>query len=421
MSLSAQWSGPLSGLKSYLLQKGWKDSAAGKTPLYDMRGLNYLGPVYRNVLNFQPGKKNALVNYQVPANEFCLAGDHKTAIQLASDYYDSLPVPAYKEVDRFVDTLKAVTLHSAKDVITERTKHERMVMLNASPAYSQQRAFIYSLLDDLYNQGFRYLALEWLNSRKNRNVTSVDMFNGYFAAEPVAGEIMRKALQLGFRIVAYEDSLSERQDGSGRDAMQAATLANLYKHDSAAKCILIAGGGHISEKKIGNSYTPMAVFFKRFSGIDPLTIDLTEVCEGSAFEYGRYFFTVWSKKNSISQPSIAFRDKAPYSLLENDQYDLQVILPPTVWSHRRPSWLDLNGKRKSVSVRPTEKTLFLVQAYYNNETIQKPLPILIPADQTYVTDEDGYYWLYLLPGKYRLIFRDMDYVVIAEKELDVAG
>ncbi len=418
--LPAQWNGPLAGLRNHLEKTAWKDSSQGLAPLYNSRGLHYLQPVYRSLVTLPAdGRKNAVFNYQLPAEDFCFAGDHRNAIYFGSAYFDSLPPAVYKAIDAYADSVKTLEFRDAKQLILSRAAKERVVMLNENPAYAQHRAFAISLLDSLYALGYRYLALEWLNSRKDRYITGLDMRTGYYAAEPVGGELVRRALSLGFRLVPYEDSLAGQHAGSGRYAIQAATLTYLVQHDTTARLLVIAGGARISEKKVGEEFTPMAVFFQRFSGINPLTIDLTEMCEGSAFEYGRYFYQALNQRKKWKTPVVAFRKDSAVSLLENDQYDLQVILPSTAWKHRRPAWLDLGGRRKEVPVRPTEKNLFLVQAYYLKESGEKPLAVLVPADQTYIAGEEGYYWLFLQPGKYKLVLRDMDYAILSEKELEL--
>lgn len=416
----AQWPPQLQQLRAHLLEKNYKDSLGARNVLYDSKGFQYLQPIYRQLMAFPAnGKKNALLNYQIAANDFCFAGDHATAMALAAGNYDSLPPQAYVDTRKFIDSLQGIRLVEAKKTILERTAQTRVVMLNESHAFSQHRAFALSLLEELYRQGFHYLALEWLNSRVGRNSNSVDIRTGYYSAEPVAGEFIRKALSIGFKLLPYEDSIGNKQVGSGREAVQAAALSSLLQQDSSAKLLVLASGAHISEKQVGNDYTPMALFFKRFTGIDPLTIDQTEMCEGSAFEYGRYFYASWVKKYPIDTAVIAFRGQEPYSLLENDQYDLQVIHPIAKWKHRRPTWLDLDRKRKEWPVRPTEQKLFLVQAYYLSESNSKPIGVLVPADQTYISDEDGYYWLYLYPGKYKLVMRDGEYNQLSEKEIVV--
>ena len=61
----------------------------------------------------------------------------------------------------------------------------------------------------------------------------------------------------------------------------------------------------------------------------------------------------------------------------------------------------------------------MVQAYYENEYSEKYLGLKIPADQTYITAENGYYHLYLQKGKYKLVYRDINYKVLSASDIDI--
>jgi hypothetical protein len=70
-------------------------------------------------------------------------------------------------------------------------------------------------------------------------------------------------------------------------------------------------------------------------------------------------------------------------------------------------------------VNPTEKDLFFLQAYYVNEYNEVVVGKIVPADQTYIPADDGYYSLYLQKGKYILVYRDIEYNIIATREWEV--
>lgn len=399
------------------------DSVKKVHPLYGLNGLYYLQPLARQWQNLDPVKKTGVQvesgHYLQLAEALAFAGDYGATAKYASLEYDSMPALGYQDVRQYLDTMKSIRLEEAGPYILSRTKKEKVVMFNELHHMPAHRAFLLSLLPALKQQGFQYLALEMLNNRSDRSLQEVNLRTGYFAAEPMAGELIRRAKELGFKLVAYEDTLADNHSGTGRDAIQAAHLAGLFQKDPEARVVVLAGGAHISEQPIGKNYIPMAVAFHRFTGINPLTIDQTELSEGSSFEYGRYFHQQLIKKWDLHQPVISFREGLPVSLLENDHFDLQVIHPVIPGSHNRPEWLSVDGARKPVPVRPTEKKLFLVQAYYATEIQKAPASVLIPADQTYTTGADGYYWLYLFPGKYSLILRDLDYHELSRKDNEV--
>ncbi|ULQ53970.1 hypothetical protein [Flavihumibacter fluvii] len=399
-----------------------QDSLSRLNPLYNSKGLNYLQPISRQLKVGAQTKTDKLQGkFAGMAQDFAFAGDYAAAAEYGPRDYDSMPAAGYQDARMYIDTLKSIRYNNARNYILTRAAEEQVIMINETRYLPEHRAFTLSLLKDLYLLGYRYLATDLLNNRSDRQLTDIDMRTGYFAAEPVAGELLRKALEMGFNLVAYEDTLADNHSGTGRDAIQAARIASILQKDPSAKILVHAGQAHISEDIIGQSYIPMAVAFRRFTGINPFTIDQTELTTGSTFEYGRYFYDLLRTKISGNEPVIAFRKEQPVSLLENGNYDIQVIHPPTIPIHNRPGWLSINKGRKEVAVQPTEKALFLVQAYYLNETISKPISVLIPADQTYVLDRDGYYWLFLFPGKYKLVLRDMDYNILSEKEIDMPG
>lgn len=420
---AAQLSAPLVQLQQHLLQDSVpKDSLSTLNPLYNSKGLHYLQPVSRQLKKLGKGvfpKGNG--QYTQLAQDLAFAGDYTAAAQFGRNEFDSMAAAGYQDARNYIDTIKSLQFRNARNYILSRADSEQVIMINETRYMPQHRAFTTSLLKELYQKGFRYFATDLLNNRSDRRLSDVDMRTGYFAAEPVAGEMLRQAIALGFTLVAYEDTLADNHSGTGRDAIQAARIAAIFQRDPSAKVLVHAGQAHICEGRIGQSYTPMAVAFRRFTGINPFTIDQTELTPGSTFEYGRYFYMQLQPKLPADGPVIAFRNNQPRSLLENELYDVQLIHTPATEVHSRPGWLSFSGARKAYGVQPTEKKLFFVQAFYQQETTAKPLTILVSADQTYQADRDGYYWLFLYPGKYTLIFRDMDYQVLAEKEIEVPG
>jgi len=153
--------------------------------------------------------------------------------------------------------------------------------------------------------------------------------------------------------------------------------------------------------------------------MDPLTIDQTEMTEGSNSDYGRTLYEGYIKKYHINSTVVPIRKNEPLHFLDEKLFDVYVIHPPTKYSNGRPVWLSMNGIKKEVPVQPVYQTLFMVQAYYDNEYNNKYLGRLIPADQTYVSSDNGFYYIYLTKGKYRLVYRDMEYKILGTKAITV--
>ncbi len=172
-------------------------------------------------------------------------------------------------------------------------------MLNEAYNKPLHRAFAYSLLDDLYKKGFRYLAMEMLNPMPDQELTKLTYKTGHFAAEPVAGEMISLALELGYKLVAYEDPKANEHTPTERDSIQAVNIAQILKQDPEAKIFVYAGYGHIAEKSTTPDFIPMGMAFKKMTGIDPLTIDQTDMCEESNFSFGKAFYNAYMDKFPI--------------------------------------------------------------------------------------------------------------------------
>ena len=413
--VSAQPAGAVLKLKNYSLDTGhhYRPAAPGTPALYAGEGLQYLQPLYEYFKQTGTGpEKNRL------ARHLAFAGDHLLANHYLEQSYDSMMPVGYQDVNRYLDTMGKLQLTDARTFLLQQAATERIVLFNENAAQLQQRAFFYSLLEDFYKLGFRYLSVYWLSPLINPNTAPVSRFSGYQVADPVAAELVRKAKQLGYTLIPYGDSSITSKTGNVHDAVQAAKLAALLQQDSSAKLLVLDEQAHIAERPIGN-FTPMGTVLQRLTGINPFTIDQTELCSGSSFEYGRYFYNELLKRIPVEQVSVVTRQKKPVSLLENDLYDLQLLFPPAKEKFARADWLTLSNNRKPVSVQPAHRELFFVQAYYKEETLKQLLPNLVPADQTYLTDRDGYYWLFLQPGTYTLVFRNIHYQVLSEKEIEV--
>jgi hypothetical protein len=380
--------------------------------------LHYLYPLYQSfgwADKFNVAGKERAYNENL-SHYLSFAGDYKAALHYSQLNYDTLPANIIKQIKEEVLQLKTLQYADARQYILAMAAQTSVVMINEAHQKPQHRAFTYSLLESMYQLGYRYLAMEALSNYDTLKITQPDISSGHFIAEPVAAEMVRKAIELGFTLVAYEDTAAYRHSGSQRDAVQAANINRVLQQDPSAKIIVHAGYAHIAEMGFSTGYTPMGAAFKKLSGIDPLTIDQTDLTEGSSFEYGRLYYNELMRQFPINYPAIALQKNKPINLLEGEGYDLSVIHPPTQYTNQRPQWLSLNGERKETVVQPTERLLFFVQAYYANEYNDTTLNQKIPADQTYITADNGYYSLYLKKGNYKLVLRDVSYKILAVKD-----
>lgn len=344
-------------------------------------------------------------------------GDHASVLELKKLYQDN-PAGLTKE---YLDTLTKVDgeflYTDARKYILSKAKSNRIVMINEAHDQPAHRAFTASLLEELYQQGFRYLAMEMLSNYRRKEITKLDAYTGYYAGEPVAGELIRKALELGYILVPYEDT-ARNHTVNQREYAQAENLANFIKtHDSTAKMLVHAGYGHIMKGASGD-FIPMAAYFKIITGIEPLTVDQTKMTEGGSPSFNPMIYETWISKHPTVSSMIALENNQPFDISGTHLYDMYVIHPPTKYMNGRPTWVAMNGWRKETPVAPAFRSAFFVQVYYENEYASSPEQS-VPADQTYITAQNGVYYVYLRKGKYKLVFRDKAYAMLGTKDIEV--
>jgi hypothetical protein len=391
---------------------------------------HYLFPLYHGFRDEEKFRKiySDKGFFDEMAQYFAFAGDYRTALQYLVRSYDTIDDATRKKIYKTAGNLPDGIEHAdARRYIRLAAKNRRVVMINEASAKPLHRAFTLSLLEDFYRAGFRYLALEMLNNFSSQRLSSVGMHSGYYVCEPVSGELMRRAIEIGYTLVPYEDTAAGVHNASQRDSAQAANLNAILQKDSTAKILVHASYAHISKKPQANGYIPMALAFWRLSGIEPLTIDQTDMTEESNFGYGRVIYQAYTTRFKLSSPSIALLNNNPVNVTDKDLYDLSVIHPPTQWLDGRPVWLNLNGTRQPFYIKAPSNAVFLVQAYYENEIDHNDNTPwqLIPADQTYTPggrDSMGKtrYLLYLRKGKYKIFFRDINYQILSTLAIEVS-
>jgi len=319
-----------------------------------------------------------------------------------------------------VDGLKNVEHVEAWKYIHFAARSTRVLMINEAHNKPLHSAFVISLLKGLYKEGYRVLAMEMLNNFSDHELSRLRLHTGYYTSEPVLGELVREALAIGYRLVPYEDTVTGHKPNQ-RDSIQAANIYSALQRDSTARMLVLASYTHISEKETEDGFIPMALAFKRMSGIDPLTIDQTDMTEEGNFGYGRVLYQAYLQKFPIKAPSIALVNNTPVNVINGDLYDLSIIHPPTSYQDGRPTWLGISGLRQPVPIKPSSSSVFFVQAYYQDEIAEnknKPWQ-LVPADQTYIPGGKKLYLLYLKKGKYAIYFRDIDYHILSTLNIEV--
>jgi hypothetical protein len=418
----AQNSPQVKAIKEFALHNmpRFYDSTVSAINLRPNGELNYLFPFYQ--LFKEENKFRELETPNGYNAEMSKAAsfleDYQTALEYHIKNYEAIDDATQKQLQKTVDDLKGIVHADAIKYISFASKNYNVVMINESYNKPLHRAFTLSVLEELYKKGFRYLAIETLNNFSKRSIGRFTSSTGYLTNEPIGGEVIRIAREIGYSLVPYEDTAASHTVNQ-RDSVRARNIYDVLSHDNTAKILVVASYGHIAKKSADNNYVTMAMAFKKMSGIDPLSIDQVSMCDESEFAYGKALYEAYTEKFSITVPSVAMLGNQAINITNNDAFDICVIHPHTTYKDNRPSWLALGGLRQSVYVKATVKNSFLVQAYYEAETKLNGPGQLVPADQTYIPTNKENYLLFLRAGRYLITFRDVGYHLIGKLSIEV--
>jgi hypothetical protein len=233
----------------------------------------------------------------------------------------------------------------ALDYLPQLAKQYRVVFLNEAHNIALTRTLTVRLLKPLREQGFNVFAVETLYhadiaalAKRGYPVAT----SGFYTREPIYAEMVRTALKLGYKVVAYE--ADPDHTGDAREAQQAENLWKMLKADPNAKIVVNAGYAHIQKTGKFLGAESMAEHFMKDSGITPLSVDQTIMIPhlDPAMDHPDYRPIIDALHPA--QPMV-FIDKhaRPWSLRPG--YDVSVIFPREHFVNGRPTWLGLWGAR----------------------------------------------------------------------------
>ena len=248
--------------------------------------------------------------------------------------------------------------------IVSRADSHQVVMVNERHHVSTERLLTLELLRPLYDQGFRYLAAEALwegDDQLNRRGYPIRETGGY-VSDVVFGELIRKALAIGYEVVPYEASPEQWQptetmnSQQARDYWQAQNLvAATLKQDPGARVLVHCGYGHLQEVASPRGWVPMAHYFREATGLDPLTVDQTAFAEQSKDRLQHPWRLAAEERGLVADDPVVLVDDTGTPLpVEPMSVDIKVLNPRTEYRDERPEWMTLGGRRQAVSVRTGE-------------------------------------------------------------------
>lgn len=312
----------------------------------------------------------------------------------------------------------ALTPVPAVPAILEAARGRRLVVINEAHHVPQGRVLTRELLRGLYDQGFRYFAVEALNAQggdalaRSRHPV---LATGMYTREPVFGQLLREALAMGWTLVPYDawpvgcrpTAEDPNRCNSLRDSMAAENIhAATFARDPAAKVLVHTGYSHVVKVPRPGGTQWLASWLE-MRDLNPLSIDQTEMRERGtpaleAPEYRRA-----EEKGWLTAPVVLRAPGGGFYRSTAEGFgsvDLQVFTPRTTLRHGRPDWLFTRGGRSPVQLPadllgrvPREGDPYLAQAFVASEGDDA-----VPMDQLVFRPGESP-TLALPPGRYRLV------------------
>jgi len=323
---------------------------------------------------------------------------------------------------------------AAIEAIPRLAKDARAVFLNEAHNAPVTRSLTVPLLARLRAEGFDTFAAETLyetdKDLQQRGYPTVD--SGFYTQEPVYGEMVRTALRLGYKVIAYE-AVSDAT-GDAREREQARLLyERSLKKDPKARLVVNAGYGHIVE---GGAYLggrSMAQHFREIAGVDPLTVEQTMLIEHGLAAEDHPYYRAAVEAAHVDKPTVFVDAVGKAWSLRPKGYDISVLFPPEqLVEGKRPAWLTLDGQRQPYAVAGDlcrGELPCMIEARYLAES-----EAAVPADRIVfglldprlglrerarIRAAEMHSELYLRPGRYRLTVSNADNQTIATQKIAV--
>ncbi|PHR63484.1 MAG: hypothetical protein COA51_10270 [Idiomarina sp.] len=249
--------------------------------------------------------------------------------------------------DELNTAVKDLDTSDAVSSIVEFAGDSQIVMINEAHHIPQHRVLTYRLLEQLWDQGFRYLALEALAQDAEDKLSESYVYkkSGYYTNEPLFANLILHARQLGFQLVSYDYGFDISSEAEVRERTGAKNLREkVFNNDPDAKILIHVGYRHINE----DSW--LAHYLKEALKIDPLTINQTEFTEQSHVKYESESYTWLIENHDFNTPVVLTESDGSYWSPAPEKYDVTVIWPRTEYRLNRPKWASLGQELMPVDI-----------------------------------------------------------------------
>jgi hypothetical protein len=349
--------------------------------------------------------------YQEAASEYSFGNYYQKALEV----WDENGVEQIKTAKEELLNFKKFKPVDAKNYIIERAKNEKIIIINEAHHNPRHRVFSTSILQGLYNKGFRYLGLEAINDSLINKIGYATTKSGFYIKEPQFGNLVFDALKIGFTVFGYETE--NEVDGREREIDQANNISRILEKDPNAKIFIHCGFDHVIEgiPNVKGWKKAMAGRLKEITGIDPFTIDQVIATERGNRNMDNPYIKLANSDNSVimkNQKGILFCGNQ-----SDKKVDCWVIHPITKYINGQPNWKGMGGKKLPYIVPVDKKTKppFLVLAYRRGEFQNGG----IPSDIIEIKNVTHNSVLFLSPNFYEIIILNKDYKILKRYYIEI--
>lgn len=277
-------------------------------PLFNTTLLgNYLG-----TLNFH--KKHNQLQFQITFENF---------INSKEKYKSANKLLKYKN-DTF-NTSQLIQKNAFQTIIDNINNYD-VLLINENHWQNENRIVLNMLLDSLKFKGFNALAMEAYYHNNQSILKGIPtQKSGFYTLDPAYGNLLRKALQLGFKLYEYDFSknipknISKELQYNYRDSMQAINLKKILTQHN--KLIVFSGQGHIFKKVSNPKLKTMGMFLQTMiPNKKTLTID-----QSLFTNFGDSSNKIL-KDLDLKEPSILTKNNFIWTS-NKDSFDYQIFFP----------------------------------------------------------------------------------------------
>ncbi|MEM6554608.1 MAG: hypothetical protein AAF642_01960 [Pseudomonadota bacterium] len=178
------------------------------------------------------------------------------------------------------------------DQIAEIARDHSLVIINEDHAKPHHRQYIRQLAVRLRKDGFTHYAAETFSPSIVEGTGFPVIWEGVYTTEPMMSRLVEDIRSVGFKLVPYEmrwdqfppsDAEPKVQQATREEAQAQNIMDAVLSQNPDTKIIIHVGHGHGQETVIPSpDFVPlMGARLKQKSGLDPLTIELTQCESGS--------------------------------------------------------------------------------------------------------------------------------------------